>query len=81
MLLQNFAKLTSGDESEEEKAWKVCLYTVSSSMMWLFICLSQALSIKLQESKSFKSISAVSVSPNREYIAIGTAGKSKFTTL
>ena len=79
MLLQNFPKLTSGDESEEERAWKVCLCTLSSGIIWLFICLLQTLSTKLQESKSFKNISAVSVSPNKEYVAIGTAGKSKFT--
>lgn len=56
VLLQNFPKLTSGDESEEERAWKT-------------------LSTKLQESKNFKNISAVSVSPNKEYLAIGTAGQ------
>ena len=40
MLLRNSAKLTSGDDSEEEKVWKVCLCTLSSSSYNAVIYLS-----------------------------------------
>ena len=71
VLLQSVAGSSESDDGEEENILMVGLHV--NDIIFNFV--DQGLSIKLQESKSFKNISAASFSPNRRYVAIGVTGE------